>query len=84
MPRIAELRDDLREYISRHGLERKWERARRLFEKNPSHPSLHTELLEPKHRRIYSFRLDRKYRAIFVALSPDLIEVVAVTKHYRK
>jgi len=84
MPKIAELRDDLREYISRHGLEEKWQKAKDFFEKNPSHPSLHTELLEPKHRLIYSFRLDRKYRAIFVTLSSDLVEVIAITKHYRR
>jgi Txe/YoeB family toxin of Txe-Axe toxin-antitoxin module len=84
MPKIAELRDDLRQYISRHGLENKWRKAKDLFENDPSHPSLHTELLEPKHRLIYSFRLDQKYRAIFVALASNLVEVVAITKHYRR
>ena len=81
---IVDLRDDIKEYIQRHGISRKWEKAKRLFENNPSHPSLNTELLEPKHRLIYSFRIDKKYRALFICLPEDKVEVIAVTKHYRK
>lgn len=84
MPQIPDLRDDLEEYIDRHGLTKKWQKAKELFEKDPSHPSLHTELLEPKHRLIYSFRIDRKYRALFIVKQEDNIEVIAITKHYRK
>ena len=51
---------------------------------SPSYPSLNTELLEPKHRLIYSFRIDKKHRALFICLPDDKIEVIAVTKHYRK
>ena len=43
-----------------------------------------SELLEPKHRLIYSFRIDRKYRALFIGLTEDKIEIIAVTKHYHK
>ncbi|RLB38856.1 MAG: hypothetical protein DRH12_12295 [Deltaproteobacteria bacterium] len=46
-------------------------------------PPLNTELLEPKHRLIYSFRSDKKYRAIFICLPEDKVEIIAVTKHYR-
>jgi len=84
MPKIGDLRDDLVEYINRHGLDKKWLKARQMFETNPTHPSLKTELLEPKSRLIYSFRIDRKYRAIFIVKEDNLIEVVAITKHYRK
>ncbi|MBU4014017.1 MAG: hypothetical protein KJ550_11185 [Proteobacteria bacterium] len=52
--------------------------------KKPSHPSLNTELLEPKHRLIYSFRIDRRYRALFICLPEDTTEILAVTKHYHK
>ncbi len=83
MPVIAELREDIRQYIQKHGLLKKWEKAKRLFENDPSHPSLNTELLEPKHRLIYSFRVDKKYRALFICLPDDNIEIIAVTKHYR-
>jgi|LGVE01.1.fsa_nt_gb Txe/YoeB family toxin of Txe-Axe toxin-antitoxin module len=84
MPLISELRDDIEKYIKKHGLPKKWEKAKKLFENDPSHPSLNTEILEPKHRLIYSFRIDRKYRALFVCLSEDRIEIISITKHYRK
>jgi len=84
MPSIIDLRDDIEKYLRKHGLLRKWEKAKKLFENDPLHHSLNTELLEPKHRRIYSFRLDKKYRAIFIYLPEDKVEIIAVTKHYRK
>ena len=84
MPVIAVLRDDIKKYIKRHELSKKWEKARKLFENDPSYPSLNTELLEPKHRLIYSFRIDRKYRALFICLPENKVEIIAVTKHYRK
>jgi Txe/YoeB family toxin of Txe-Axe toxin-antitoxin module len=84
MPVITELREDIREYIKKHGLLRKWHKARSLFENNPSHQSLNTELLEPRHRGIYSFRIDIKYRALFICQSESIVEIIAVTKHYRK
>jgi len=84
MPVILDLRKDITGYIKKHGLSKKWEKAKKLFENDPSHPSLNTELLEPKHRLIYSFRIDRKYRALFICSSEDRIEIIAVTKHYRK
>jgi len=84
MPIILDLREDIEEYIKKHGLLKKWEKAKRLFENDPSHPSLNTELLEPKHRLIYSFRIDKKYRALFICLSEDTIEILVVTRHYRK
>ena len=84
MPVILDLREDIEEYIKKHGLSKKWEKAKRLFENDPSHPSLNTELLEPKHRLIYSSRIDKKYRALFICLSEDTTEILAVTRHYRK
>ena len=84
MPIITELREDIREYIKKHGLLRKWHKAKSLFENNPSHPSLNTELLEPRHRGIYSFRIDIKYRALFICQSESIVEIIAITKHYRK
>ncbi|HHT9105091.1 MAG TPA: hypothetical protein ACFYD7_04370 [Candidatus Wujingus californicus] len=84
MPIIVDLRDDIKEYIQRHGISKKWEKAKRLFENNPFHPSLNTELLKPKHRLIYSFRIDKKYRVLFICLPEGKVELIAVTKHYRK
>jgi Txe/YoeB family toxin of Txe-Axe toxin-antitoxin module len=84
VPIIADLREDLERYIRKHGLSKKWEGVKALFENDPLHPSLKTELLEPKHRLIYSFRIDRKYRALFIYLPNNKIEIIAITKHYHK
>jgi hypothetical protein len=84
MPMIHELREDIKKYLEARNLIRKWEKAKKLFEENPEHPSLHTELMEPRHRLIYSFRTDKKYRALFICLSEKDIEVIAGTNHYKK
>lgn len=81
--KIKELRDDLKEYLKKHNLEKKFKKAKQLFELDPFYPSLHTELLEPKDRLIYSFRLDKKYRVIFIYLNNQEIEVIAITNHYK-
>jgi len=82
--KIKPLRPDLIEYLTTHDLEKKWNKVLTLFENNTRHPSLHTELLEPKWRGIYSFRLDRKYRALFFVDKDSQAEVFQITKHYRK
>jgi hypothetical protein len=62
---IKPLRDDILEFLRIHNLDEKWEKASKLFRDDIRYRSLHTELLEPHWRGIYSFRLDRKYRALF-------------------
>ena len=81
--KIKPLRDDLEKYLKKHILAKKYKKAKKLFEQDPLYPSLNTELLEPKDRLIYSFRLDRKYRAIFIYVDDGTIEIVAFTNHYR-
>jgi Txe/YoeB family toxin of Txe-Axe toxin-antitoxin module len=81
--KIRILRSDLSEYIKKHGLEKKWEKAKTLFEYNIKHPSLNTELLEPTWRGVYSFRIDIKYRALFF-IDENEAEVFQITKHYKK
>jgi plasmid maintenance system killer protein len=81
--KIKELRDDLVIYLNKHQLTAKYNKAKGLFENNPLYPSLHVELLEPKHRLIYSFRLDKKYRALFIYTGSDEIEIIAFTNHYK-
>ncbi|KFL34547.1 hypothetical protein JU57_04370 [Sulfurospirillum sp. SCADC] len=80
---IKSLRGDLEAYLREHNLTKKFEKAKKLFENNPFHPSLNTELLEPKERLIYSFRLDKKYRAIFIYIDTSMIEIVVFTNHYK-
>jgi plasmid maintenance system killer protein len=62
---------------------RKYQKQIAVLGKNPRHPSLNLEILEPKNRGIYSFRLDKKYRGLFI-YRDDLkaIEIIAVTCHY--
>ena len=80
---VKSIRDDLDKYLKKHNLKKKYKKAKGFFEKDPLHPSLNTELLEPKHRLIYSFRLDRKYRAIFIYIDDNTIEIIAFTNHYK-
>jgi len=81
--RILPLHPDIEKYLRRHGLHSKFEKQKRLFETNPRHPSLNTELMEPKHLRFFSFRVDKKYRALFFFHSNDVIEVIEVNNHYK-
>ena len=81
--KIKPLRDDLNEYILKNNLLNKCQKALFLLESNIRHPSLNTELLEPRWRGIYSFRIDRKYRALFF-ITNDEIEIFQITNHYKK
>lgn len=59
------LEPKLVKFATRHTLTKKLAKQIKLLEENPKHPSLNTEKLEPKELSLYSFRIDRKYRAIF-------------------
>ncbi len=80
---VKPLRSDLQRYIKIHNLSKKFDRQLEQFEENPRHPSLHTEILIPKHLKIYSFRIDRKYRAIFILTNSNLAEITDINDHYR-
>lgn len=80
---IFPLNKHLTIYIRRHHIVKQFEKQKRLFEANPLHPGLHTELLEPKILRIYSFRITRSYRAIFIYCGNKTIEIIDVNNHYR-
>ena len=80
---IAPLNDRVRGQLAKYHLVTKFEKQKQLFESNPSHPSLNTEKLEPKSVGLYSFRIDRKYRAIF-RIRGGVAEIIMVTKHYEK
>jgi len=81
--RIRPLRDDLIEYLQKRNLAKQWERRKYLFEQNSRLPGLNTELLEPKHLKLYSFRLTQKYRVIFVYIGNEEIEVIDINDHYQ-
>lgn len=80
---IFPLRKDLKEYLAKHNLVKKWEKVEKLFQENTKHPSLNVELLEPKWRGIFSLRVDLKYRALFF-IKDNKAEVFAITNHYKK
>ncbi len=83
MHSIRPLRSDLLAYLKKHQLVHKWEKAKFFFEENPRHRSLHVGLLLPKENLIYSFRLDQKFRVLFIILDDKNIEIIAITNHYR-
>lgn len=80
---ILPLDDDLIAFLQKHRLQKKWEKSQFLLQTNIGYPGLNVELLEPKERKIYSFRLDKKYRGIFLFTESDTIEVIAFTNHYQ-
>lgn len=79
---VKPLRPDLAAYLKTHNLAKKFNKQIALFTVNPRYPSLHTEKLEPKILNLYSFRIDRKYRAIFMLINPDQIEIIDINDHY--
>lgn len=52
-----------------------------IFIKNLFHPSLHTEKLEPKHKNIWSFRIDKNHRAIFTFTEQETILLLDIGPH---
>ena len=81
--KIIPLHPDIIKYLKQRNLEKKFDKQKQIFEQNPFYPSLETELLEPKRMRFWSFRVDRKYRAIFIFREKDKIEIIDVNNHYQ-
>ena len=79
---IKPLKSELIDYLKQHRLEKKFAKATRLFEQDISHPSLNVEVLELKHLKVYSFRIDLKYRALFIVINGE-VEIISITNHYR-
>lgn len=80
---ILPLNQKLVRYLKTHELIKRFEKQKTLFENNPFHSGLETEILEPRHLRVYSFRITKKYRAIFIYREDDTIEIVDINNHYR-
>jgi Txe/YoeB family toxin of Txe-Axe toxin-antitoxin module len=81
--RILPIHPEIEKYLKIRKLEKKFEKQTTLFKENPFYPGLRTELLEPRKMKIWSFRIDRKYRALFIFLEKDVIEVIDVNDHYQ-
>lgn len=82
--KLAPIRADLHAYLKEHQLIAKWNKVKGLFESNIRHPSLNFELLEPHWYGMYSFRIDRKYRAHLFINRTGRAEVFLITNHYKK
>ena len=76
------LRPVLLKYLKKRKLENKFTKQLRLLLTNYRHPSLHTEVLEPKHLKIYSFRIEKKYRVIFI-IKDSIVEIIDINDHYQ-
>ncbi len=82
--KILKVDSGVEKYLRKRGLVKKFEKQVGFLERNPRYPGLRMELLEPKSQGIYSFRVDRKYRALFVfRKGRQVIEILAVTDHYQ-
>ena len=80
---LAPVHRDIVLYLKKRGLFSKFTKQVLLFQNNIKHPSLNVELLEPKDFKVYSFRIDKKYRAIFIYTSSGVIEIIDVNNHYK-
>ncbi len=81
--KIKPLRDDLKDLLEKHQLTEKYVKQKRFFEADTSYPSLNVEKLKPTHLNIYSFRIDKKWRAIFIFdTTTSDVEVVDINLHY--
>ena len=80
---ILPVHKEIEEYINKRNIREKFEKQKAFFENNPVHPSLKTELLEPRKMKIWSFRVDKKYRAIFIFRRRNVIEIIDINDHYQ-
>ncbi len=82
--KILPLSDKINRKLEKYKLSSKFQKQIKFLTENPNHPSLNVELLKPSQYGIYSFRIDKKYRALFI-FRPDLnaIEILNITLHYK-
>lgn len=79
---ILPLSDRLARYLRKRNLAAAFNKQTGIFRKNPFHPGLNTELLEPKRLRIWSFIISGKYRAIFIWRDNGAMEIIDINNHY--
>ena len=80
---ILPLSKRISKYLQTRNLTKRFEKQKLIFETNPFHPSLRTEILEPKHLKIYSFCVTQQYRAIFIYIGENDIEIIDINNHYK-
>ena len=81
---ILPLHHKILKYLKKRNIEKKFLKQIVLLKTNLRHPSLNIELLEPKNHGVYSFRIDKKYRALFIFREDrQAVEILFITDHYR-
>lgn len=81
---ILPISKKLEDKIKRHNLTKIFQKQLFLLSRDPKYPSLNVELLEPQSYGIYSFRINLKFRALFIFRDDKkTIEVLNITVHYR-
>ncbi len=81
--RISALHPEIVAYVKARRLGKKFEKQLAFLKENVRHPGLRVELLEPKHLRLWSFRIDKRYRAIFIFRDHETVEIIDVNDHYQ-
>lgn len=81
--KILPIHREIIDYLKSHKLEKKFFKQVIFLKNDVRHPSLNVELLEPKHLKFYSFRIDKKYRAIFIFTDENTIEIIDANDHYQ-
>ena len=80
---VAPVHGDIIKYLEKRGLLGKFNKQVTILQINPRHPSLNLEVLEPREAKVYSFRIDKKYRASFIYIAPQIIEIIDANNHYQ-
>lgn len=80
---IAPIHRDIIAYLKKRGLLPKFNKQVSILQNNIRHPSLNLEILEPREFKVYSLRIDKKYRVIFIYIAPQIIEIIDVNNHYQ-
>lgn len=81
--KVLPLHREIIDYLKIHKLEKKFSKQVNFLKNDIRYPSLNVELLEPKHLKFYSFRIDKKYRAIFIFTDENTIEIIDANDHYQ-
>jgi plasmid maintenance system killer protein len=79
---IAPIHGDIIDYLKKRKLIKKFEKQIEMLKINKKYPSLNFEILEPKELRMYSFRVDKKYRAIGYFIDVGIFEIIDINNHY--
>jgi plasmid maintenance system killer protein len=79
---LISLTEKQKKYLKKFNLEKKFKKQINILLDNPRHPSLNVEKIPSFGSGLYSFRIDKQYRAIF-AFSKGFVKIVVFTNHYR-